>query len=66
MFKLSILVSALVNLEIGAQEFSTDSYIALSAAEKQDRIWEKVTEDTSTGQWTTIDVFFSDLKKTFE
>ena len=65
MFKRSLLVSALVNLQISAQEFSTDSYIALSGAEKQDKIWEKVIEDTSSGQWTSIDVFFSDMKKTF-
>lgn len=31
-----------------------------------DKIWDKVTEDTSSGGWTTVAVLFTDTKKTFD
>ena len=47
-------------------EFNGDAYIALSRHEKADKIWAKVTENTSSGKWHLAGVLFVGQNEVFD
>ena len=48
------------------KDFKGDAYIALSAEDKSDKIWAKVTENSKSGSWHFAQTLFVGQSEVFE